>query len=108
MAATHGTLVLARRNCIQQSGLFDERYFAYGDETEICLRAGLRGWRSALVWGAILVNPGSWTPKPLVSYLYARNMLLTIRMYKGSKWAWIRFVLKFFTGASDHNGLIAP
>jgi len=72
----HATLLIARRDCIKQIDGFDERYFAYGDEYDISLKARKYGWKVALVWGAVVVNPGSWTPKPKVSYLFARNTLL--------------------------------
>lgn len=41
----HGTLMALRRECLSEVGLFDERYFAYGDEIELGLRANRRGWR---------------------------------------------------------------
>jgi N-acetylglucosaminyl-diphospho-decaprenol L-rhamnosyltransferase len=77
----HGTLMLFRRRCLEQVGLFDERYFAYGDETEIGLRARRHGWKVAVVWGAVVVNPGSWTPSRTLSYLATRNSLLMASTY---------------------------
>ena len=72
----HGTLMMVRRECLAQIGLFDERYFAYGDEHELGARAVRHGWKVALVWGAIVTNPGSATPGAWRSYLFARNSLL--------------------------------
>jgi|HubBroStandDraft_4_1064222.scaffolds.fasta_scaffold57463_2 N-acetylglucosaminyl-diphospho-decaprenol L-rhamnosyltransferase len=77
----HGTLMLFRRECLEDVGLFDERYFAYGDEMEIGLRAARHGWKNAVVWGAIVVNPGTWTPCRTLSYLASRNALLMARTY---------------------------
>lgn len=54
----HGTLMLFNRHCLAEIGLFDERYFAYGDEIEIGLRASRRGWKVVVVWGSRVVNPG--------------------------------------------------
>lgn len=79
----HGTLALFRRACLEKIGLFDERYFAYGDETEIGLRANHQGWGVAVVWGAVVENPGSWTSSPLMGYLWARSSLLMARAYGG-------------------------
>jgi N-acetylglucosaminyl-diphospho-decaprenol L-rhamnosyltransferase len=81
--APHGTLMLCRRECIQQIGLFDERYFAYGDEHELGMRARRDGWKVVMVWGAIVTNPGTSTESPLRSYLFARNSLLLVRDYAG-------------------------
>src|SRR6266404_5607052 len=41
----HGTLLVIRRQCLEQVGLFDERYFAYGDEHGLGARAARRGWK---------------------------------------------------------------
>src|SRR5262245_8656226 len=38
----HGTLMGLRKACLKEIGLFDDRYFAYGDEQELCLRANRR------------------------------------------------------------------
>jgi GT2 family glycosyltransferase len=81
--AAHGTLMLCRRECLQQIGLFDERYFAYGDEHELGMRARRNGWKVVMVWGAIVTNPGTSTESPLRSYLFARNSLLLVRDYAG-------------------------
>ena len=89
----HGTLMLLRRRCIQEVGLFDERYFAYGDEMEIGLRARRHGWKVAVVWGAVVVNPGSWTPNRTLSYLATRNSLLMASTYGSRLSAALRVAL---------------
>jgi N-acetylglucosaminyl-diphospho-decaprenol L-rhamnosyltransferase len=89
----HGTLMILRAECLRDAGLFDERYFAYGDEAEIGLRARLAGWRVAMVRGAVVVNPGTSTPSAAVGYLYARNSLLMARTHGGRLRAWSRAML---------------
>jgi N-acetylglucosaminyl-diphospho-decaprenol L-rhamnosyltransferase len=79
----HGTLMLVRRACLSAVGLFDERYFAYGDEHELGARTVRRGWKIALAGGAVVSNPDTWTPSALRSYLFARNSLLLVRDYYG-------------------------
>ena len=53
----HGTLLLARRACLEDIGLFDERYFAYCEEADLGLRARGRRWEVGLVRGARVTNP---------------------------------------------------
>ena len=89
----HGTLLIVRRQCLEEIGLFDERYFAYGDEHELGARAKLHGWKIALVWGALVDNPETSTPSAWRSYLFARNSLLLVRDYFGLPAAWLRAVL---------------
>jgi N-acetylglucosaminyl-diphospho-decaprenol L-rhamnosyltransferase len=93
--AAHGTLMLCRRECLRQIGLFDERYFAYGDEHELGMRARRNGWKVVMVWGAIVTNPGTSTDSPLRSYLFARNSLLLVRDYAGRWSAVLRAFLIF-------------
>ena len=37
--------MLARRECLADVGLFDERYFAYCEEAELAIRAKQAGWQ---------------------------------------------------------------
>lgn len=89
----HGTLMLVRHACLREIGLFDERYFAYGDEHELGARAKRRGWKVAMIWGAVVTNPGTWTPSALRSYLFARNSLLLVHDYFGPSAGWLRAIL---------------
>ncbi len=89
----HGTLMLVRRECLREIGLFDERYFAYGDEHELGARAVRRGWKVAMIWGAVVTNPGTRTASALRSYLFARNSLLLVHDYFGRPAAWLRAAL---------------
>ena len=82
----HGTLMIVRRECLADIGLFDERYFAYGDEHDLGVRARRYGWKVGLVWGAIVANPQTSTPTSWRSYLFARNSLLLVHDCFG-KWA---------------------
>lgn len=88
--APHGTLMLVRRECLAEIGGFDERYFAYGDEHELGIRAARRGWKVAMIWGALVTNPGTGTASALRSYLFARNSLLIVHDYFGRRAAWSR------------------
>lgn len=79
----HGTLMVIRRDCLKQIGLFDERYFAYGDEFDLALRARQSGWKIGMLWGAVAVNPGTAVPRPIVTYLVTRSALLLARVHGG-------------------------
>ncbi len=89
----HGTLVIVRRECLNEIGIFDERYFAYGDEHELGARAVRRGWKVVMVWGALVTNPGTTTPSAWRSYLFGRNSLLLVHDYFGSMAATLRAFL---------------
>ncbi len=89
----HGTLMLARRECLNEIGLFDQRYFAYGDEHDLGARAVRHGWKVVLIWGSIVTNPATWTESSWRSYLFARNSLYLVRAYFGRTAAALRAFL---------------
>jgi N-acetylglucosaminyl-diphospho-decaprenol L-rhamnosyltransferase len=89
----HGTLLVARRACLRDIGLFDERYFAYCEEADLGIRARAAGWQVGLVRGARVVNPTMRSGSPVTDYLMHRNTLLLVREHSGRYHAFIRFVL---------------
>ena len=67
----HGTLLVARRQTLEEVGLFDERYFAYCEEVDLALRVRRAGWQIGMVWGAVVAN--SHLPsRPVADYLQVR------------------------------------
>ena len=101
----HGTLMLARRQLLDEVGLFDERYFAYCEEADLALRALAAGWETGLVRGAIVVNPDMGTRMPVIDYLQLRNTLLLVREHSGRYHATIRGLLAVGQLVS---GLVSP
>jgi len=79
----HGTLLVAHRACLGEIGLFDERYFAYGEEADLGLRARRAGWQVGVVRGAMVANPGTSGNGAVVDYLKQRNTLLLLRDHAG-------------------------
>ncbi len=86
----HGTLMLLRRGCLAEVGLFDERYFSYCEEADLALRARRAGWRVGLVRGAMVHNVTLGSSVWLVDYLQTRNTLLLVREMSGPYHAFIR------------------
>jgi GT2 family glycosyltransferase len=89
----HGTLMIARRDCLDEIGLFDERYFAYCEESDLGLRARYRGWEVGLVRGATVLNPTQRSGEPVIDYLMLRNTLLLVRRHSGPYHATIRALI---------------
>jgi N-acetylglucosaminyl-diphospho-decaprenol L-rhamnosyltransferase len=89
----HGTLLLARRACLLDIGLFDERYFAYCEEADLGARARRAGWEVGIVWGAVVRNPGMTSETSVPEYLMLRNTLLLVREHFGRYPAAVLFVI---------------
>jgi hypothetical protein len=79
----HGTLMLGRRRCFQEVGLFDERYFAYCEESDLALRAWAAGWEVGVVRGAEVRNFTVGSHVAVVDYLQLRNTLLLVQEHYG-------------------------
>jgi N-acetylglucosaminyl-diphospho-decaprenol L-rhamnosyltransferase len=101
----HGTLLIARRACLEAIGLFDERYFAYCEESDLGLRAAAGGWEVGLVHGAMVRNPTMRSGSPVTDYLMHRNTLLLVRDHSGRYHACIRFII---AGFQLLRGLLQP
>jgi GT2 family glycosyltransferase len=93
----HGTLLVARRACLADIGLFDESYFAYCEEADLGLRARAAGWEVGIVWGAVVRNPGMSSETGVPEYLMLRNSLHLVRRNFGRYPASIRFVMATWT-----------
>jgi N-acetylglucosaminyl-diphospho-decaprenol L-rhamnosyltransferase len=89
----HGTLMIARRQCLEDVGLFDERYFAYCEEAELALRAKAAGWQVGVVRGADVRNTDVGSRAAVVDYLQLRNTLLLVREHSGLYHATIRLII---------------
>jgi GT2 family glycosyltransferase len=88
-----GCVLLARVDVYRSTGLFDETYFAYSEDVDLCMRATRAGWQiyhvpQALAYHApsssVLKNAGKW----FRDYYVARNNLLLFRRQRpGIRWA---------------------
>ena len=97
----HGTLLLARRTCLEDVGLFDERYFSYCEEADLGLRARGRRWEIGLVRGARVTNTDLSSSVATVDYLQQRNTLLLTREHFGRYATFIRFTTAVLQLASQ-------
>ncbi|MDQ2678617.1 MAG: glycosyltransferase family 2 protein [Actinomycetota bacterium] len=89
-AYPHGTLMLLRRECIDEVGVFDERFFSYCEEADLALRARRAGWRVGLIRGARVQNIHIGSGMAIVDYLQTRNTLLLVQEMSGWYHAFIR------------------
>lgn len=58
-----GTFSAIRRAMLQQLGFFDERFFLYYEETDLCLRAKRAGWKVYFIPDAEVVHEGGGCSK---------------------------------------------
>lgn len=54
-----GASMMIRAEVLEQVGLFDEGFFLYFEETDLCRRAANAGWRTHYVWESEIAHIGS-------------------------------------------------
>jgi GT2 family glycosyltransferase len=94
----NGTLFVVSRECLREIGLFDPRYFAYGEEYDLGRRALEKGYEVGQVWGAIVENPGQVATSDTIWYLNLRNGLLASRQRDGIGAAALRSLVTIANG----------
>jgi GT2 family glycosyltransferase/glycosyltransferase involved in cell wall biosynthesis len=86
-----GCAMLVRRTVMEQVGLLDERFFAYYEETEWCVRAARAGYKILHVppaWMWHKISPSTRADSPLVHYYMTRNRLLFLKTTRAGLRAW--------------------
>ncbi|MEJ2561769.1 MAG: glycosyltransferase family 2 protein [Anaerolineales bacterium] len=92
--AAPGCAILFSRRLLESVGLFDERFFAYSEELDLCRRAREAGCRilfvpSAHVWHKKAATLSLWGPE--YTYYLTRGRLIYARKHLG----WGSFLLVF-------------
>jgi GT2 family glycosyltransferase len=91
-----GCALFVRRAVVEQVGLLDERFFAYYEETEWCVRAARAGYKIAHVPLARMwhkISPSARADSPLVHYYMTRNRLLFLKATGAGLGAWLHTLI---------------
>ena len=84
-----GSSLLIRSRVADEIGLLDERYFAYYEELDWCLRAKENGYKVAFLNGTRLLHKvGKSSPSQTKHYLRTRNTLLLYSLHY-DRWLFI-------------------
>ena len=91
--ATVGAALLVRKRAFDEIGGFEDSYFAYYEESDICWRARLAGWAVRVVTTSKVIHLGSETTGAIfephaVRYLAFRNRIRTNLANAGSGSLW--------------------
>lgn len=91
-----GCALLARREVVDQVGLFDSRFFMYYEEAEWCVRVARAGFKilhvpQARIWHKIV--PMQQAASPRIHYYMTRNRLLFLRSTRAGVRAWLHTLL---------------
>jgi hypothetical protein len=91
-----GCCMLARREVLEQAGLFDAAYFAYTEDVDLCLRAGRAGFASRCIGAAHCLHTASSATgggyNPRRKYMMGVNSIWFLRRWAGPA-QWCQFFL---------------
>jgi len=79
-----GCAALYRRSMLDEIGFFDPDFFAYGDDTDLGLKARIAGWKCIYVPKSVVYHHSSSASgkySPLKAYLVERNRLWVLIKY---------------------------
>ncbi|HEX3048864.1 MAG TPA: glycosyltransferase family 2 protein [Bacillota bacterium] len=79
-----GVSLLIRAETMRETGMMEERYFLYFEETDWCLRVKRMGWKIRYCHQSVVHHKGSQSMggrSPLQNYYCARNYLFFIRKH---------------------------
>ena len=81
-----GTFCLCRRSMLQETGFFDERFYIYFEETDLCRTAKKKGWKVYFYPDAEVVHVGGACSKTRKNFNFdsSAKQILTFRMQ--SEW----------------------
>lgn len=65
-----GAFTCIRREVIEELGFFDERFFLYYEETDLCLRAAKNGWETHFIPDSVVVHEGGASGKKLEGQVF--------------------------------------
>jgi GT2 family glycosyltransferase len=102
-----GCFLMIRRKALDQTGLFDEQFFIYAEETDLCKRFWEKGWRVIFVSDAVAIHHcgASSSREPLRFSLEQQRSILK---YWTKHHSWFaRSVLLFLIGSSRSFRLVA-
>ncbi len=93
-----GSCLLLRREAFESVGGFDEGYFMYFEDTDLCERIAAAGWEVVYAPSATVVHQGghstSQNLEPMSRAHHASAYRYLSRRYAGPRWALLRVVLR--------------
>ncbi len=93
---TSGSFLLARQEALMSSGLLDERFFIYSEETDLCLRIKQAGWDIHHLPGMTIVHhagKGGVRPRMVAQEAYGRRQYAEKHFSRPARFAYMTAVM---------------
>ncbi len=92
-----GSLMVLRREAFEQVGGFDEKYFMYCEDMDLCRRLAEAGWQNVYVPDAVITHVGGHAtagrPRAMLREHHRALFVYLSEHYRGLRWAPLRALL---------------
>lgn len=85
-----GTFTIYRQSMLEQTGLFDERFYIYYEETDLCLSAKRKGWQVFFIPDAEVVHVGGASSKTRKDQQFDSGAGQVVKFRMRSEWLYYR------------------
>ena len=85
-----GTFTLYRREMLEKTGLFDERFYIYYEETDLCLNAKKQGWKVYFIPDAEVIHVGGASSKTRKDQKFDAGASQVLKFRMRSEWLYFR------------------
>jgi N-acetylglucosaminyl-diphospho-decaprenol L-rhamnosyltransferase len=85
-----GTFTLYRREMLEKTGLFDERFYIYYEETDLCQSAKKAGWKVYFLPSAEVVHVGGASSKTIKKQIIDEGASQVLKFRLRSEWLYFR------------------
>ncbi len=92
-----GTFTMYRRKMLEETGLFDERFYIYFEETDLCRHAKNTGWKVFFLPSAEVIHIGGASSKTRKEHIFDAGAFQVLSFRMRSEWLYFR----------KNNGLLA-
>lgn len=96
-----GACMFVRRSALDQAGLFDEGFFMYSEEVDLCRRIRLAGWEIHYVPRAIITHFGGQSTRQMAAEMFVqlyRSKIEFFRKHHGSFQAGLYKLILYLSG----------
>lgn len=85
-----GTFTLYRRSMLEQTGLFDERFYIYYEETDLCRTAARYNWQVYYIPTATVIHVGGASSRTHKNKIFDSGGAQVLRFRMRSEWLYFR------------------
>lgn len=85
-----GTFTMYRQKMLEETGLFDDRFYIYFEETDLCRQAKEAGWKVYFLPTAEVIHVGGASSKTRKEHTFDEGAFQVLRFRMRSEWLYFR------------------